>query len=98
MLPEDWIRRRPSLTIEEDQSPRSIQPAAIPPANQEEWIHGGKDQSGQPIQSAIPPFNQGHWTGKSVDISQRRDNCQVPLKELQRSDTGKKYLKSKLLI
>ncbi len=65
------------MRVEGDQSPLSIQPAIIPPANQEQEIYGGKDQSQLPIQSANPPANQGHWTSKSVDISQKKKDCKV---------------------
>ena len=65
------------MRVEGDQSPLSIQPAIIPPANQEQEIYGGKDQSQPPIQSAIPPANQGHWTSKSVDIPQKKKDCKV---------------------
>ncbi len=67
------------MRVEGDQSPLSIQPAIIPPANQEQWIYGGKDQSQQPIQSAIPPSNQGYWTDQSVDIPQKKKDCKVSM-------------------
>ena len=65
------------MRVEWNQSPLSIQPAIISPANQEQWIYGGKDQSQPPIQSAIPPANQGYWTDQRVDIPQKIKDCKV---------------------